>query len=280
MRSPGEPAQGRVRGCPDEVGHDLGDVVLGQRPQGHPDRPGVGQRVPGAAQRHTRCAGAGGREPDDRQPGQADGQAPQRRQRRRVGPLEVVQAHQDRRPHRGPLQLRGQVLEQPVPLLGEVVQRGEARRVQRGPRAVEQGGEHRAHVADLVAHGRSDRPHPHPALPGHGRGLAQQPGLARPGGALDKDRRVPSGGGTVEPGRDHGQLVTASAQPRAPHRPLLDARRGRGAGGRDAGPPWTLPSARGRGQPYLRSPTRGRRERRAPTTVRAHGRRALSDRSG
>ena len=47
----GEPAQGRVRWCADEVGHDLGDVVLGQRRERDAHRPGVGQRVPGGAQR-------------------------------------------------------------------------------------------------------------------------------------------------------------------------------------------------------------------------------------
>ena len=134
--------------------------------------------------------GAEGEDPGDRQVGEADGQRAQRRRGPAVGPLQVVERDQQRPVECGALEHRLQVLQQPVPLLGQRAKLPQPGSLEQRARAVEQRGHQRSELDDPGAGlGRAGAdPEREPSRdPGR---LRQQAGLAHARLSLDEHHRA------------------------------------------------------------------------------------------
>jgi hypothetical protein len=92
--------------------------------------------------------GAEGEDPGNRQVGEANGQRTQRRRCPTVGPLQVVERDQQRSVQSSALEQRLQILQQPVPLLGERVELPEPGSLEQRVRAVEQSVHQRSQLDD------------------------------------------------------------------------------------------------------------------------------------
>ena len=155
--------------------------------------------------------GAEGEDPGDRQVREADGQRAQRRCGPAVGPLQVVERDQQRPVECGALEHRLQVLQQPVPLLGQRVKLPQPGSLEQRVRAIEQRGHQRSELDDPGARlgGADADPEREPSR--HPCRLGQQAGLAHPRLSLDEHHRPRARARTVELYTDRREFTVPTA---------------------------------------------------------------------
>ena len=155
--------------------------------------------------------GAEGEDPGDRQVGEADGQRAQRRRGPTVGPLQVVERDQQRPAEGRALEHRLQVLQQPVPLLGQRVKLLQPGSLEQRVRAVEERRHQRSELDDPGAGlGRAGAdPEREPSR--DPRRLRQQTRLAHARLSLDEHHRADAQAHAVELNTDRREFNVPTA---------------------------------------------------------------------
>ena len=166
-----------------------------------------------------------GDDPRDRQSHESHRQGANRRRRPAVCPLGIVDGDQERRLERRALEQLLQVSQQPEPLLGVRVERGEPVVVEQRLRTVEQRCQQCRELDDRLVRIGGAAPHSDAEATSHRRHLREQAALAHAGGALDDEHGLGAVGEAFELGSNQRELRVASVDlPRwARRHPLLEA---------------------------------------------------------
>jgi hypothetical protein len=176
---------------------DVGDRGQIQGADVQPGRPVAREPVERGHHQRPRLLRAGGEQPQDPVSGQPIGEDGECRQRRRVGPLEIIDHQHHRRLQRRALDRLPHRPGHPETVAGRLAQGAGRLRVEQGGRAVQQEGQQRvqrSRAGEDVAPAAPDQEAPTFAEVG---GFVQEAGLTHSGGAVDHHHAPAAGDQSV-----------------------------------------------------------------------------------
>src|SRR5260370_28541594 len=182
----------------------------------------ISERGEGARHRHGSFARSYCKHPGDRERAKAMWERPKGRGGAAVGPREVVEADHERRLHRGPLEERLDVVEDPVALLGRADELRELRKIHEGHISAADRIHQRGEFDDFLALPACTEPGSKTQSFRYRPRLRQKPGLADSRLALDQGHVADAPSHPIERGVDSlYAAVSAAHRVQMRHRDLV-----------------------------------------------------------